>query len=146
MGTIDNAGLIELNSSGSDPTLAIDGTVTLQGGGELKMVGATAENMIVGVANTGATLVNLDNTITGSGTIGGGDGNLTLKNFGTIDATGEIVVNTGNEVINAGLMEATNGATLVLDDSIANSGGTIAASGTGSVVELNAVTIFGGKS
>ncbi len=144
-GTIDNAGLIELNSSGSDPTLAIDGTVFLQGGGEFKMLGLTAENMIIGVANSGATLVNLDNTITGSGTIGGGDGNLTLENFGIIDATGEIVVNTGNEVINAGLMEATNGATLVLDDSIANSGGMIAAIGTGSVVELKAATIFGGK-
>ena len=139
---IDNAGLIELSSLNSDPTLAIDGTVFLQDGGQIEMLGPTADNMIVGIPNTGATLVNVDNTISGSGTIGGGD--LTLKNFGIINATGEIFVNTGNEVINGGLLEATSGGTLVLDDNVANSGGTIAASGNGSLVEINAVTISGG--
>ena len=138
---IDNAGLIELSSLNSDPTLAIDGTVFLQGGGQIEMLGPTTDNMIVGIPNTGATLVNVDNTISGSGTIGG---DLTLKNFGIINATGEIVVNTGNEVINGGLLEATSGGTLVLDDNVANSGGTIAASGNGSLVEINAVTISGG--
>ena len=139
---IDNAGLIELSSVNSDPTLAVDGTVFLQGGGQIEMLGPTTDNMIVGIPNTGATLVNVDNNISGSGTIGG---NLTLKNFGIINATGEIVVNTGNEVMNGGLLEATSGGTLVLDDNVANSGGTIAASGNGSLVEINAVTISGGS-
>ena len=46
-------------------------------GGEIALKGPTAENLIVGVAGTGATLVNVDNTIIGSGTIGQGDGALT---------------------------------------------------------------------
>ena len=139
---IDNAGLIELSSLNSASTLAVDGIVLLQGGGQIEMLGPATDNMIVGIPNTGATLVNVDNTISGSGTIGG---NLTLKNFGVINANGEIVVNTGNEVINGGLLESTSGGTLVLDDNVANSGGMIAASGNGSLVEINAVTISGGS-
>ena len=52
-------------------------------------MGPTHENLIIGVAGTGATLVNVNNTITGSGTIGQGDGALTLINGknGTIEAT-----------------------------------------------------------
>ena len=104
--SINNAGTIELN----DPTLSIDGTVTLSGGGIVEMLGPATFNLIVGVPNTGATLVNVNNTITGAGMIGQGDGNLTFNNEagGTINAnvSGEsIVIDTGNTAINAGLIK-----------------------------------------
>ena len=73
---INNAGVIELD----DPTLSITGTVTVSGGGVIEMLGPTTFNVIVGVPGSGATLVNVNNTITGSGMIGQGDGNLTLQN------------------------------------------------------------------
>src|SRR5208282_3791263 len=110
---ISNAGLIELNSSGGDPTLKIDGTVYLLDGGEIEMLGSAAPNLIIGVPGTGATLVNVDNTIIGTGTIGhNGDGALTLVNGsdGLIEAkpllptdTGILVIDTGNTVNNSGL-------------------------------------------
>ena len=86
---IADFGTLRINSSGSDPKLAINGTVYLLNSGTLAMVGPTHENLIVGVAGTDAKLVNVNNTITGSGTIGQGDGALTLINGqnGTIEAT-----------------------------------------------------------
>jgi hypothetical protein len=127
--SINNAGMIELN----DPTLSIDGTVTLSGGGVVEMLGPATFNLIVGVPNTGATLINVNNTITGAGMIGQGDGNLTFNNEagGTINAnvSGQsIVIDTGNTAINAGLIEATNGGTVTIVDGMANSG-TLAANG-----------------
>ena len=145
---VNNAGVIELN----DPTLSIDGTVMASGGGVINMLGSTTYNLIIGVPSTGATLVNVNNTITGSGMIGQGDGNLTLVNeaAGIINAnvSGEpIIINTGNPVTNAGLIEATNGGTLTIDDSVVNSG-TLAANGgildvVGAVSGSGSATISG---
>ena len=147
--SISNEGMIELN----DPTLSIDGTVMLSGGGVVEMLGPSTFNLIVGVPGTGATLVNVNNTITGSGMIGQGDGNLTFNNeaAGTINAnvSGEsIVIDTGNTAINAGLIEATNGGTVTIVDAMANSG-TLAANGglleiLGSVSGSGAATISAG--
>ena len=147
--SISNEGMIELN----DPTLSIDGTVMLSGGGVVEMLGPSTFNLIVGVPGTGATLVNVNNTITGSGMIGQGDGNLTFNNeaAGTINAnvSGElIVIDTGNTAINAGLIEATNGGTVTIVDAMVNSG-TLAANGglleiLGSVSGSGAATISAG--
>ena len=141
--------MIELD----DPTLSITGTVTVSGGGVIEMLGSTTFNVIVGVPGSGATLVNVNNTITGSGMIGQGDGNLTLQNqaAGTINAnvSGEpIVINTGNTVINAGLLEASNGGVLMIDDTVANAG-ILAANGGilhvgGAVSGSGSETISGG--
>ncbi len=148
---IQNAGLIQLNSSGADPTLAIDGTVLLVGGGELKMLGPTADNLIYGVASTSATLVNVDNTIIGSGTIGQGDGELTLINgfAGIIAASpllvtdaGILIIDTGNGVNNFGVLEALAGGTLQVDDSVTNLGVLYAAAG-GTLQLGNDVDNFG---
>ena len=52
-------------------------------------------------------MINVDYTIEGTGTIGGGDGDLTFENFGTVNANnGLLIVDTGNQVANNGLMEA----------------------------------------
>ena len=169
---ISNSGLIEINSSGSDPTLAINGTVYLLDSGKIEMLGATAENLITGVPGSGATLVNVNNTIIGSGTIGQGDGALTLVNgsAGLIEAkpllatdSGILVIDTGNTVSNSGVLEAAAGGTLQIDDpvnnlgtiladggtvnisnTINNAGGTIEAIGANALVELADATIQGG--
>ena len=131
-GIIDNTGTIALNSTGDATELQIIGDgVTLEGGGRV-ILSDSAENMIVGT-NVGATLTNLDNTISGAGQIGAGDGNLTLVNetAGTIDANyadGTLTLDTGNTIVNAGLLEATSGGTLQIDDNLSNSG-TLAANG-----------------
>jgi hypothetical protein len=143
---VSNAGLIELNSSGGDPTLKIDGTVYLLDGGEIEMLGSAAPNLIIGVPGTGATLVNVDNTIIGSGTIGQGDGNLTLVNGadGLIEAkpllptdTGILVIDTGNTVNNSGLFEAVAGGTLQIDDGVNNLGTILADGGTVNIDNVN---------
>src|SRR5580700_3332254 len=126
---IHGAGTIALNSSGSDPTLFIHGAVSLVGGGTIKMLGPVGEDNILGVPGTGALLINIDYTIEGNGTIGGGDGNLTFENFGTVNANdGVLTINTGNQVYNDGLMEATTdpvagtAGTLAIKDSVVNAG------------------------
>src|SRR6202035_2054261 len=101
--------------------LFIHGAVPLVGGGTIKMVGTAGQDFILGVPGTGALLLNIDYTIEGTGTIGGGDGNLTLQNFGTVNANdGRLIVDTGNQVYHDGLMEATAGGTLAIMDSVAN--------------------------
>jgi hypothetical protein len=128
-GTVDNSGTIALSSSGDQTELQIVGNgVTLQGDGQV-ILSDSSENMIVG-ANADATLTNVDNTIAGAGQIGTGDGSLTLVNeaAGTIDANiagGTLTLDTGNTIVNAGLLEATNGGTLDVQD------GTIDNTGTG---------------
>jgi fibronectin-binding autotransporter adhesin len=136
---IHGAGTVAINSSGSDPTLFIDGTVSLVGGGTIKMLGPTGEDFILGTGNGGA-LINVDYTIEGTGTIGGGDGRLTFENFGTVNANdGLLTINTGNQVYNDGLMEATAGGTLQIEDSIANAG-TVEADGAAAAVQLSGAT------
>ena len=141
--TITDDGTIELVAG--DPDLVIDGIVTLDGSGFVKLDGAGAD--IVGAA-TGSNTLDNNATIEGAGEIGnGGIRSLTLSNGGTIDAnlTGEtLTLDTGHEIGNTGTLEATNGGTLEIDDGVCNAGGTIAASGAGSVVELVNVTITGG--
>ncbi len=149
--TVVNTGTISLDGSVAAAEMIIHGSLTLQGGdgtstgpGEVTLSG-TSE--IVSDLNP-ATLTNVDNTISGSGTIG--DQYLTLQNdqHGVIDATGGptslLILNTGsNAVSNAGTLEAADGATLQIDSAVDNSG-TIEATGTASAVDLVNVTISGG--
>jgi hypothetical protein len=139
---IQGAGTVELNSTTSDPTLAIDGVVTLSGGGIIQMIGTPGDDNIVGIPGSSALLLNVDYIIEGTGTIGGGDGNLTFENFGTVNANdGLLTINTGNQYFNGsgGLTEATAGGTLAIKDSVANAG-TVKADGAGSTVALSGKT------
>ena len=107
----------------------------------------SAGSQILGNGSSGSpdTLENVNNTISGAGTIGAGDGHLALTNDigGTVNATGVLTLDTGDQITNAGILEATSGGTLQLDDNVANSG-TIEATGAASSVKLNDVTIAGG--
>ncbi len=141
LNSVTGLGTVELDGTGGDPTLAINGTVFLLGpdptvaaGGEILLNGPIANNLIMGVAGTDAKLVNAQDTIIGSGEIGQGDGNLTLVNGvdGTIDANvagQQLVIDTGNAVTNGGALEATNGGILVIDDAVTNTGTMVATNG-----------------
>ncbi len=146
--TITNAGLLEATNHGTldvqDRTIAntgtgighgivIDGTSTflvdtstlkLTGGGAVSLQGGNiAEHAVSGSI---LTLDNVDNTISGTGTIGSGDGKLALQNDGgaTTDATGgALILDTGRTITNSGLLEATNHGTLDVQDSAINNTG-----------------------
>ncbi len=139
-GTITNNGVLSLNSTNPEGNpfrawifdqtrLNVNGQVTLQGSGVLEL-GDNVQNRVVG-----GQLVNAaGHTIRGGGSLGdatfnGGasPGTLALTNYGLIEATTptrlDISLSSG---INAGVMQARNGGTLLL------SSGTIDNSGVGS--------------
>ncbi|RVD58114.1 adhesin [Mesorhizobium sp. M8A.F.Ca.ET.023.02.2.1] len=121
-GIINNSGLISLDSTGSDTLLqVIQHGVTLQGGGQI-LLSDSAANMISGTGPD-VTLVNVDNTISGAGQLGGGM--LSLDNRGTIIASGSnaLVIDTGGSVVtNSGTLEATGSGGLTITGGLANSG------------------------
>jgi hypothetical protein len=147
-GTIINTGSISLIGEYLQPAdLLIAGDVTLKGGGQIELqnpnnVTDLTMNHIAGSGAGPAILRNVDNVISGTGTIGSGD-SLTLANEknGVIDATQGnsqtlgILIDTGaNTIINAGLMESTAfGNRLTIAGSIKNTG-TILASGNSNVL------------
>ena len=121
-GTINNTGTIALNSTGDETDLQlIEHGVTLEGGGKIVLSDSDA-NIISGTSSD-VTLNNEDNTISGAGHLGNGE--LTLTNAGTIDATGihALTIDTGsNWVFNSGVLEASGSGGLTVASSIANSG------------------------
>ncbi|MER8903126.1 adhesin, partial [Mesorhizobium sp. M0772] len=121
-GAINNSGLISLDSVGGDTLLQIiQHGVTLQGGGQI-LLSDSAANVISGTGPD-VTLVNVDNTISGAGQLGGGM--LSLDNSGTIIATGSnaLVIDTGGSVVvNSGTLEATGSGGLTITGGLANSG------------------------
>ena len=116
----DNLGGTEQINTGSE-LLVDSGHLTLNGDGTGRVV-LSGTALITGAAKTNE-LENVNKTISGAGTIS----NLTLVNdtAGIIDATRHsLTIETGNTITNAGLLEATAGGTLdIQDNTIANSGG-----------------------
>ena len=131
-GTINNTGTIALNSTGDQTELQIVGDgVTLEGGGQVTLLG---DAIILGTGSA-AVLTNVDNTISGAGQIGSGDGTLTLVNqtHGTIDANvagGTLTLEPGTVITNDGMLEATNGGTLQIDNPVIGSGSALIEGGT----------------
>ena len=119
---IDQNGSVWIaNATGNLVQLTGSGTVTLESGSQIEGNGSSASP---------DTLENVNNTIEGAGTIGTGDGKLALENdtAGIIDANvanHTLTIDTGNDITNAGLLEATGGGTLQINDPVNNSGGTI---------------------
>ena len=110
-------------------------------------------NQIFGTS-AGFQFVNVDNTISGAGAIGGG-ANMILVNQtkGVINANGfnALTVRTdANIITNAGTMEATsavasNGGLVIFNTAVNNAGGTIQALGALAHVNLQSAYIEGGK-
>ncbi len=120
------------------------GKVTLTGGGTVTLASSLQ------AAQAGETLVNVDNTINGYDQLGNGT-SLAIVNdaAGIIDATGNMVLNTGSiTTVNAGLIEATgtaqNAGQLTISSTINNgAGGQIAAAGA-NVILTGGIAIEGG--
>ena len=127
-GVIENSATIALGSTGDQTELQISDNVILQGGGDIVMSGGE----IVGSGST-STLTNADNTISGYGQIGTADGNLTLINDGTINADVSgyaLTIDTGHTITNAGVLEASGGGILIVDDPVSGTGSALIAGGT----------------
>jgi len=149
--TISNSGSILLNSAGFGTYFNFGGAVTLSGTGTLTM-GNNNGNYLMGYAqpSPGASLTN-KSTIQGAGNIGftgGIGGGNSFINQGTVNAnqTTPLLINIGSAatVTNTGTLEATNGATLELDNgTITNTGGIIHAD-PASTVSLYTSTVSGG--
>ncbi len=152
-GTIKNDGIIDVDSEGHSSAgadLRIDGTVKLEGSGDVVLEGRNDE--ITGVPAGESRSAKLENSseISGYGKIGSdGNGLLTLDNKadGVVDADmrhEKLVVDTGNTVTNEGLLEASCGGVLDIKDDVDNKGGIIGAYGAGSLVKLFGITVTGG--
>jgi hypothetical protein len=143
-GTISNSGTISVASTANATEVIVSSpTVTLTGGGQVVMSG-NANNYLYG-ANAGFELVNVNNTISGGGTIGANGFSLVNQAAGVVDAnsTTLLVIQTSNLVLNAGLLEGTGGGSLeLLDTSVNNAAGKIIANG--GTVDLNSSTVMGG--
>jgi len=80
-GTITNNGQIQINSSGNNTVLGINGAVTLAGTGSV-VLGSGGPNFIVGTGTT--PILTSDNTIEGTGNIG--NGSMGFTNNGTVNS------------------------------------------------------------
>jgi hypothetical protein len=153
-GTIVDNGNINLASINNATEIQISGNVTLNGTGTLTMSN-NGNNFIFGQSQTGVEVLTNNINISGAGNIG--DGLMILNNtsLGTINANQPtaLVLNPTTSstagVTNTGLMEATAGGTLALDNgtyinAVGSAQGTILANG-GTVNFNNSATIVGGK-
>ena len=155
-GAIDNTGAISVNSTGDATYLYADASnATLSGGGTITL--ADNANSIISSQVVGATLTNVDNTISGAGRIVGDivHGYITLalinEQKGVIDATGSNALLVSlNSFTNDGLLEATNPNALVNPGGLIINGTTVDGSGGGTVaasgshVDLQNATLLGG--
>jgi VCBS repeat-containing protein len=156
---INNTGTIELNSTGDNTYLYIDqGYAGFDGGGHVTLSDDT-HNIIAALAS-GDQLTNNNNTISGAGDIGQGGLVLVNNNNGVIDANGQNTLKLDPlSLTNTGTLEASNGATLLINTTVTNytgSGNTlvngiVAATGTNlsgtshSSVGLQSAEIDGGN-
>ncbi|WP_244098726.1 beta strand repeat-containing protein [Burkholderia ambifaria] len=147
-GIVENTGTIALGSTGDITRFEIlPKSATLEGGGHVTL-SDDGHNVVFG-STPDATLVNVDNTITGAGQLGAGQ--LTLVNEGTIVADGAnaLVIDTGTHAIaNAGTLEATGSGGLVIESAVNNTGNLWANNGNltihGDVTGAGSATISGG--
>ncbi|MGA9145569.1 MAG: PEP-CTERM sorting domain-containing protein, partial [Candidatus Acidiferrales bacterium] len=154
LGTINNLGNIQVNGGGSlDTHLSLLGNTTLQGGGTVTLadLGGPGQ-LLIRTGAGGATLTNVDNTIQGTGqffgvTIVNQSGGTFLAGPGQTLSLD--IPEAGTGLVNAGLLEATNGGALFVGNSSLdhsstadNTGGRIVADG--GAVSINHLDFLGG--
>ncbi len=127
IGSLNNQGTINLNTTGNVSRLFIDSDITLTGGGTINLNGAASQ--IIG----GFQLTNVDNLIQGQGNLGANQSTFINQAGGTINSnvSGQTLVidpgNAANAFVNNGVLEATNGGVLQLTG---GGGGAFSNSGT----------------
>jgi hypothetical protein len=144
-GTLSNTGKVTLNSGGNVTSFVVGAAnLTLSGGGSVALTD-NGQNFIVG-ATAAATLTNVDNKISGAGTIGNGGMILVNQAKGVIDATGAnalVLSATGGTATNGGELEGAGTGGLTIDGMtvINSSGGSLLGV---SAVNLESATLIGG--
>ena len=146
---IFNSGTIDLTGTTSADTLVLTGNDTrLADGGKL-ILGDTVGNSILSDGKA-EDFRNIDNTVSGYGTIG--DANVTVENEldGTIDANTvkALEILTGsNQVLNSGLIESTSTGGLTVDAALYDAGNLTSSAGDlfvdGAVTGLGNANIIG---
>jgi hypothetical protein len=117
---VDNSGVIDVNGD-IDPTyLEIVGTVSLSGAGKVTVTGTGA------ILSNGspAEVVNVNNTISGAGTIGDSSLDFDNQSKGLVDATGYLDIHAAS-VDNEGTMENSRTGDLTFDNGVVTNSGTI---------------------
>ena len=132
-GNINNQGTFYVETPASATgELVIKDNVRLGGGGNVVLsAGEIVDN------GSWASLLN-NETISGYGEIGSGDGKFLLVNDqkGVIDATdGALTIDTGNAILNFGEIEATAGGSLTIVDAVDNFSHSLGANGGNLTVE-----------
>ena len=143
--TLNNQGQIAVNSTTNLTDLIWNGSTTLQGGGQVIL--SDAANNRVFSFTAGSVLTNVDNTISGAGTVFQNSG-LSIVNqaAGVIDATGaNALILQSINITNDGVMQGSGTGGLRL-----GSGANIVGSGTirandGSHVDLTNGTVIAGQ-
>ncbi len=147
---LDNAGTVTIETGltlsptpGAGNTLF---TLALNGAGTVSS-GVGTGGATITANGAGEVLENNGNLFEANGTIGNNNNDLTFDNTsGTAEAlNGALTIHTGNQINNAGTLEAletTSGTILTLDDNVSNTG-TIEAAGGGKVVIANGVANSG---
>jgi hypothetical protein len=143
-GAISNNGVVSLAGAASLTDLRVlGGGATLSGGGTIVLGGP--KNRIYGAS--ASTILTNDNAVVGSGFIGLSRLTLVNQAGGVIDAsTGTIVLNTsGKSVTNRGLMEASGGGHLnIQNTTVDDSGAGILGVTAGSTIGLLGARLIGG--
>ena len=156
-GTLTNSGTIRIGTSTGAANVRINSDVTLKGGGNviLSDIANGGNNFNAGIFGISPTtrLTNVDNTISGGGSIGQGvglsGGQLVFINQGTVIANNPnkplLIVPTASSTtnVNTGTLRANGGTLNFQFGTFDNTGGTIEAL-NGSVVELRGPTFNGG--
>jgi len=145
LGTINNAGAIQVMATANNTFLSISGSVSLTGAGTVTLSTSGGGTAIINETGSSAVLTNVSNTIQGFGQIG--NNGLALVNQSTINANqsaGVLIVNPST-LTNQGLFEASAGGTMQPSSTISNAAGMIEANGsTSSMQFLNGTSIQGG--
>jgi hypothetical protein len=151
LGTINNAGTINLLGTPNATFIRLNSPLTTLTGGGKVVFGPSGNNYIYGSSGQNDELDNVNNTISGVGNVGNGSGYLVNETAGVINAdqAGQLVIQMSNGVLNTGLLEATNtGGLFIYNTTIDNTrntnAGKISAIGTNAHVDLQSSTFAGG--
>jgi hypothetical protein len=127
-----NNGVIRLNDTTVGiATLTVDGSVTLNGSGEVLFDGTQTQNLIDDTGSSPQLTIGADQTVRTNGAGTGGSIDAVTINYGTIDADGGTISLTA-ALTNNGLLSATNGGTVSYSEPspLVNTGGTISIDAT----------------
>src|SRR6202167_2784899 len=131
LGTINNAGAIQVVATANNTFLSISGNVSLTGAGTVTLSTSGGGTPIINESGSNAVLTNVGNTIQGIGQIG--NNGLALVNQSTINANhpaGVLTINAPRLTTQGPPQPASGARSQITNRAIANAGGTIKVDGS----------------